>query len=183
MKQHRYSVKIYSLRVRESDDLAQEEELVSSPEIAKRFLAAYFTELRDDRERMIALGLTSKLGILGITEVGVGGSSLTLVDPKVLFRTLLVMGACKFILAHNHPSGDPSPSREDLVLTKRIGEGGDLLGLQCLDHLIFGDGTNKVISLTETEQFPFSPLKHWGGRGSETGEMTKDTIKVGPYIN
>jgi len=164
MNQNRYSISIYSLRVREPD-LPDAQEPVNNSEIAKRFLAPYFTEVRDDRERMIALGLTNKLAILGIVKVAEGGASLTLVDPKVLFRTLLTMGACKFILAHNHPSGDPTPSQEDLALTKRIGEGGDLLGLQCLDHVIFGDGTNKIISLTDTEQFPFSPLKHWGGEG------------------
>ena len=157
----RYSLNVYSLRVNESAPLLTGEK-IDRPDRARQFLSAYFSEHRDDREHIIALALTNKLEVLGIVKVAEGGASTTIVDPKVLFRTLMVSGACTFILAHNHPSGDPTPSQEDLNLTKRIGEGGDLLGLQCLDHVIFGDGTNKAISLTETEQFPFSPLKHWG---------------------
>ena len=161
MNKNRYSLNVYSIRVNESSPLLSGEK-INRPDRACQILSEYFSKHRDDREHIVALALTHKLAVIGIVKVAEGGASTAHVDPKVLFRTLLTMGACKFILAHNHPSGDPTPSPEDLNLTKRIGEGGDLLGLQCLDHVIFGDGTNKVISLTETEQFSFSPLKHWG---------------------
>jgi DNA repair protein RadC len=59
------------------------------------------------------------------------------------------MGATRFILAHNHPSGDPTPSKEDLRLTRQLQETGKLLELECLDHLIVGDGTGAVVSLKE----------------------------------
>lgn len=119
----------------------------------KPIIRAYFQSVRDDRERFVALMLTSKHTLLGLTEVSMGGSTLTIVDPKVVFRTLLVMGATSFILAHNHPSGDTTPSAEDRAMTKRLIAGGELLGLKCLDHFIVGDGTDRILSMVETGQF------------------------------
>jgi DNA repair protein RadC len=74
----------------------------------------------------------------------------TQVDAKVLFRTLLVMGATRFILSHNHPSGNATPSKDDIVLTNQLCEAARLLELDCLDHLIVGDGTGQIVSFAET---------------------------------
>lgn len=147
MKLARYSVKVYSLRVNEA---AAPGGRVNSPEEAKKILREYFQSVRDDRERFVVLALTSQNALIGIAEISVGGASASLVDPKVLFRTLLVMGATRFILAHNHPSGDPTPSKEDVRLTRSLKESSRLLELDCLDHLIIGDGTGAVVSFSET---------------------------------
>jgi len=152
MNQHRYSLKIFTLKVRE-EKLPLPQNPIQSSEHAKQYLLPYFIEERDDRERIIALCLSAKYRVLGIAKISEGTSTMTIVDPKVLFRTLLCMGCCAYILAHNHPSGDPTPSQEDFALTKRLREGGELLSLQCLDHLIFGDGTNVVYSFQDNNQF------------------------------
>lgn len=146
MKDGRYSLRIVSLHVQVAETPGKS---LNGPDEVTPIVQAYFSSVRDDRERFVALMLTSKHSLLGITEVGLGGTTLTVVDPKVLFRTLLVKGAMRFIIAHNHPSGDPSPSPEDRALTTRLRAAGELLGLQCLDHLIVGDGTEKVFSFLD----------------------------------
>ena len=64
----------------------------------------------------------------------------TIADPKDVFRQAVREGATGIIVCHNHPSGDPSPSPEDIAVTKRLLEAGDVLGIRVLDHVIFGDG-------------------------------------------
>ena len=149
LKQRRYSVKVYRLLVREADSLKGE---IDGPESAKPIVREYFNQVRDDREHFVALALTTKSQLIGIAEISTGGTATTIVDPKVLFRTLLVMGAARFILAHNHPSSDTTPSREDYLLTKNLRDAGQLLELECLDHLIIGDGNAAVYSFAENGQ-------------------------------
>ena len=74
--------------------------------------------------------------LLGYLLVSVGGVTGTVVDPKVIFQAALKSNACSIILAHNHPSGNPEPSRNDLLITGKIKEAGKLLEIKVLDHLI-----------------------------------------------
>ena len=142
-QQQRYAIKVYSLRVME-ENLPQGR--TDCPDDAKKILVAYFQATRDDRERFVALALDTQNQLIGIAEIANGGVSATLVDARVLFRTLLVMGAARFILSHNHPSGIPTPSGDDIALTKKLCDAAELLDLECLDHLIMGDGTWEVVS-------------------------------------
>ena len=72
--------------------------------------------------------------------VSVGGLSCTVTRPREVFATAIRKGAHGVILAHNHPSGDPTPSEEDILITKKLAEAGDLLGIPVVDHIIIGDG-------------------------------------------
>ncbi len=74
--------------------------------------------------------------VLGIFEVSTGCSTGTVADPKLIFAAAIKANACGIILAHNHPSGNVRPSQADIDLTKRMKEGGKLLEIQVLDHLI-----------------------------------------------
>jgi len=74
--------------------------------------------------------------VLGILELSTGGISATVADPKLIFVAALKAGASGIILSHNHPSGNLKPSQCDLELTRKIKEGGKLLEIQLLDHLI-----------------------------------------------
>lgn len=69
-----------------------------------------------------------------------GNISSAKVEPKQIFEETIKTGMNKFILVHNHPSGDTNPSVKDIELTKRIQQGANILGLQMLDHIIIGDG-------------------------------------------
>jgi DNA repair protein RadC len=74
--------------------------------------------------------------VLGILDVSTGGVSATIADPKVIFSAAIKANACGFIVAHNHPSGNLMASQADIDLTKRLKEGGKILEVQLLDHVI-----------------------------------------------
>ena len=105
--------------------------------------AAYFMEkLRYERkESFCMLLLDTKGGIIGEEQVSVGDMSSSIVHPRETFLPAVRRGAYGVIFVHNHPSGDPTPSREDLETTARLCEAGSILGIRVMDHVIIGDGT------------------------------------------
>lgn len=74
--------------------------------------------------------------VLGIYELSTGGMAGTVADPKLIFAAAIKSAACGFILSHNHPSGNLTPSQADIDLTRKLREGGKLLEVQLLDHII-----------------------------------------------
>lgn len=74
-----------------------------------------------------------------------GSDSQTIVDPRRVMRPAVQLGAPAVIVAHNHPSGDPTPSEADVDVTRRLREAGDVLGIRLLDHLVIGDGTFRSV--------------------------------------
>ena len=94
---------------------------------------------------MKLLMLNTKSRLLGETEISKGTVNASLVSPRELFVEALQKNAVSIILLHNHPSGDPTPSMEDIILTKRIKEAGNLIGIELLDHIIIGN--NCYVSL------------------------------------
>lgn len=100
-----------------------------------------------DREHLVLLTLNTKNVINSITTISIGSLNSSIVHPREVFKTAILTNASSIIMAHNHPSGDPTPSREDINITERIREGGKLLGINLLDHIIIGD--DSFISLKE----------------------------------
>jgi DNA repair protein RadC len=99
-----------------------------------------FNFLRHEtKEYFFALHLDGKNRIVCIDQVSVGSLNQSIVHPRETFKTALLSSAAAIILIHNHPTGDPTPSREDIEITKRLKEAGDLLGVKILDHIIIGD--------------------------------------------
>lgn len=94
-----------------------------------------------DREKYIILMLDNKLHVVAANTVSIGTVNVTLAHPREVFKVALLCNASSIILAHNHPSGDPTPSQEDLESTKRLDEAGKLLGVKVIDHIIIGDKT------------------------------------------
>jgi DNA repair protein RadC len=92
-----------------------------------------------DREHFLVCGLDAKHRIIGINIVSVGSLTMAIVHPREVFKALILMNAAAFICAHNHPSSNPTPSPEDRVLTQRLRQGADLLGITLLDHVILGE--------------------------------------------
>lgn len=108
--------------------------------------------LRDEkREHFIALLLDTKNGVLRSRTVSVGDLSSSIVHPREVFSEAIRHGAASLIVSHNHPSGDPTPSPEDIAVTRRLAEAGELLGIELLDHIVLGD--NRWISLKEKGLF------------------------------
>lgn len=92
------------------------------------------------KEHFVALLLDNRHRLIRISRIAVGSLSASLVHPRELFKEAIAASAAAVIVAHNHPSGDPDPSEHDVVLTKRLAQGGKLLGIEVLDHLIIGSG-------------------------------------------
>jgi DNA repair protein RadC len=100
-----------------------------------------------ERETFYALLLDGKHHLKRREVVSVGSLTSSLVHPREVFRTAVAGGAAALVCAHNHPSGDPEPSAEDLEVTRRLVQAGRLLGIALLDHVIVGDG--RYVSLRE----------------------------------
>ena len=108
----------------------------------------YMEDLRHEKqEHMKLLMLNSKAKLLGETTISKGTVNASLVTPRELFIEALQKNAVSIIILHNHPSGDPSPSREDMLTTKRIQDAGALIGIELLVHIIIGN--NCYISFRE----------------------------------
>ena len=110
---------------------------LNSSVIAATVLRPLFAGL--DREQFLVCGLDAKNCVIGVNIVSIGSLTLAIVHPREVFKPLILMNAWGWICAHNHPSGDTAPSPEDRVLTSRLRQGADLLGISLLDHLILTD--------------------------------------------
>jgi len=92
-------------------------------------------------ERFVCLALDSRSHVIGWHTVATGTSTFVAVGIPEIFRFPILCGAAAIIVGHNHPSGDPSPSPEDVALTARVAESSKLLGIRLLDHIIIGRGS------------------------------------------
>jgi DNA repair protein RadC len=111
---------------------------IRDSQTAYRLLEPLFDGL--DREHFMVVGLDAKHAVIGINTVSIGSVTMSIVHPREVFKPLVLMNASAVILAHNHPTGDVTPSQEDRALTRRLKDGGDLLGITVLDHVVLGEG-------------------------------------------
>jgi DNA repair protein RadC len=116
------------------------------PAQAAPLFAQYIGEI--DREIFTVALLTVRHRVLGLHTVSVGCLTSSLVHAREVFKPAILAGAAAVLLAHNHPSGDPEPSAEDVALTRRLVSAGQLLGIEVLDHLILGEA-GRFVSLRE----------------------------------
>ncbi|HUK82500.1 MAG TPA: DNA repair protein RadC [Verrucomicrobiae bacterium] len=112
---------------------------VSTPAEA---VAAVGNEMRSlDREEFRVLLLNTKNGLIRVAQVSRGSLNASIVEPREVFKDAIAASAASMILTHNHPSGDPTPSSEDIAITKRLVKAGELLNIAVLDHIILGQRT------------------------------------------
>lgn len=95
----------------------------------------------DTQENFVLIGLNTKLQVNMLSIVFVGGVNSVHVEMPAIFQRLLMSNSSQFIIAHNHPSGNLTPSEGDIHLTKRIKRAGNLMGIKLLDHIIVNDET------------------------------------------
>jgi DNA repair protein RadC len=144
---------------------AKASQILSMAEMAKRFQTyrsgdsykinspadaadLIMVELREFKQEILkVLLLNTKNVVIGIHNASMGSLNSSIVHPREIYKEAIRKSAASIIMVHNHPSGDPSPSSEDIAATTRIKEVGKIVGIELLDHVIVGDG--KYISLRE----------------------------------
>lgn len=103
------------------------------------------TLTRMGQEYFVVMALDAKQRLISIFQVAQGGATSVEVHPREVFAPLIRARACGALIAHNHPSGDPEPSEDDLALTHRLRQAGELLGIPLLDHLVVGEDCYRSI--------------------------------------
>jgi len=101
----------------------------------------------ETKEHFVALHLDGKNRIVCLDRVAIGSLNQCVVHPREIMKAALLSSAAGIILIHNHPTGDPSPSAEDINITNRLKEVGGVIGVPILDHIIIGNG--QYVSFTE----------------------------------
>ncbi|ALX48209.1 RadC family protein [Lentibacillus amyloliquefaciens] len=119
--------------------------IVRSPEDGADYVMEEMRNL--NQEHFVVLFLNTKNQIIHRQTIFIGSLNASIVHPREVYREAVKRSAASIICAHNHPSGDPSPSQEDIHVTKRLVESGKMIGIELLDHLVIGD--RKFISLKE----------------------------------
>ncbi|MGE0912038.1 RadC family protein [Bacillus atrophaeus] len=126
--------------------LANDEKyVVRSPEDGANFVMEDMRFLT--QEHFVCLYLNTKNEVIHKRTIFIGSLNSSIVHPREVFKEAFKRSAASFICIHNHPSGDPTPSREDIEVTRRLFECGNLIGIELLDHLVIGD--KKFVSLKE----------------------------------
>ena len=118
---------------------------IRSPEDAAAYLMTDMTSL--NQEHFVVLFMNVKNEVLHKQTIFIGSLNSAIVHPREIFREAVKRSAASIICAHNHPSGNPTPSPEDIEVTKRLTEAGAVMGIELLDHIIIGD--HQFISLKE----------------------------------
>ncbi|MDO8588091.1 MAG: DNA repair protein RadC [Armatimonadota bacterium] len=101
----------------------------------------------EKREHFVAFFLDTRNQVIRRKTISIGGLDASLIHPRELFKEAISCLSASVIVCHNHPSGDPTPSQEDLDITKRLIDAGKIIGIDLLDHVVIGDG--KWVSLKE----------------------------------
>ncbi len=133
-------IKVRSLEVREIEYTYETRPKIKSMDDVVKAVKPLMAD--PNKEHFIALYLNTKNGILRQEIISIGSLNANIVHPREVFRTAIMVSACNIIVAHNHPSGDPTPSSEDIELTKKLVESGKILGINVLDHVIIGHDRN-----------------------------------------
>ncbi len=132
-------VNIVSIKLVKESSFLYQTRTISSPKDAYEMIKEQLEGL--DREQFIIACLNTKNEPTNITVVSVGSLNKAIVHPREVFKTAILSNAASIMAFHNHPSGDTTPSDQDIKLTHRLVEAGELLGIKLLDHLIIGDGS------------------------------------------
>ena len=131
-------VPLYTTRlVRERTFTFPTRDQVRSPAGAAAVLAEYFADR--DREEFVVVFMDTANTLVGLHVASVGGLAASIVEPRQVFKAAVLANAAAVLLAHNHPSGNPEPSREDVAVTRQLVEAGKVMGIPVHDHLIVTD--------------------------------------------
>ena len=140
-------INFYTLKMVKEDSALYEVPVIKSPaevyQVAKQILALH----EKPEEHFCIICLNTKNKIVGVHTISIGSLNASIVHPREVFKAAMLNNASAIICLHNHPSGDPEPSREDIETTKRLVEAGEIMGIRVLDHVIIGE--QRYLSMKE----------------------------------
>lgn len=142
-------VNIVSVKLIKETSMLYKQRKIRSPQDSYELFREYLGEV--DREHFVVACLDTKNQPTNISTVHIGSINASIVHPREVMKTAILSNAASIICCHPHPSGDPTPSSEDIDVTERLVEVGKIVGIELLDHIIIGDG--KFISLKEKGYF------------------------------
>ncbi|MDU2045049.1 MAG: JAB domain-containing protein [Clostridium sp.] len=143
---HAKRVNIVSLKMIKESSILYSKRNISSPSEAVIIGRQVLDE--SDREKLLLCCLNIKNEPTDLNIVSVGSLNSSIVHPREVFKVAILSNSASIILFHNHPSGDSTPSKEDIDITERIKESGKILGIELIDHIILGDN-DEYTSLKE----------------------------------
>ena len=120
--------------------------IIRSPEDVVILGRDYMRIHEQPEEHLHMICMNTKNRVLGVFEISHGTVNSSIVGVREIFQKALLANSVSIILMHNHPSGSPDPSREDIAVTEKVAEAGNLLGVELLDHIVIGD---RYVSLKE----------------------------------
>lgn len=129
-------VDIVSIKLCRESSFLYEPRRLSNPQEVAKLCRKFLDGL--DREQLIVISLNTKCEPTNINLVSIGTVNAAMCVPREIFKPAILSNATNIIVSHNHPSGDPTPSREDAKTTERIAKTGDIMGIPLLDHIIIG---------------------------------------------
>lgn len=138
-------IDIVTIRMVKEGSILYKNRKVGSPNDAYILFKEFLADA--DREMLVVCSLDTKNQPTSINVASIGSISSAIISPREVFKPCLLSNAASLIICHNHPSGDPSESIEDINITKRLYECGKLLGIDLIDHIIIGD--ERFVSLKE----------------------------------
>ena len=163
-----YKLKEAVIRLEEGHPLYSDVPL-SSPAAALDVMRREMSGL--DREMLCVVNQNTRLQAINFNIVSIGDISQSIASIPNILKSGILSNASSFLLLHSHPSGDPTPSQEDITTTRRVIEAGKILGIPCLDHIIIGGGNGEYFSMREEKTVDFT---------SQTISMTaEDILRVG----
>ncbi|MEK4712068.1 JAB domain-containing protein [Sporosarcina sp. FSL K6-5500] len=138
-------VDIVSLRLVKETSLLYKDRAIRSPEDGYNLFKQFLGEL--DREYLVVMCLDVKNQPTAINVCHIGSLNASIVHPREVMKAGILSNAASILICHNHPSGQPEPSQEDIDVTNRLAEAGRIMGIELIDHLIIGDG--RYVSLKD----------------------------------
>lgn len=130
-----YKFRVRTFQVQETVD-ERGPRVEGAPQALTHLSAIMEADCDLDVEQLVVLALNARGGVIGFKVVGRGTATACVIHPREVFRAAITLGAVHILVAHNHPSGDATPSPEDLAMTKMLREAGQIIGIPVIDHLV-----------------------------------------------
>jgi DNA repair protein RadC len=128
---------VWSYQVVRDRALTVESKIASNSTNAARILREFIG--KSSKEHVVMMALDARHAIIGLNLVSIGTMTASMIHPREVYQPALMLSAASIIIAHNHPSNDPTPSQEDHDITRRLVRAGEILGVPLMDHIVIAD--------------------------------------------